>query len=161
MAQDPQQIGKYQIVELIGRGGMGAVYKAFDPAIRRNVAIKAIDKSSLEEEERAYILARFRHEAQAVGRLVHPRIIAVYDYGEDGDFTFMVMELVQGKSLYEHLKQGATYDLREVAEIIAQELEDPRVQRVTVSGASVSKDLSNATLYVTLPADAEIGRAHV
>ncbi len=123
MAQDPDQIGKYQIVELIGRGGMGAVYKAFDPSIRRNVAIKAIDKGSIEEEERTYILARFRHEAQAVGRLVHPRIIAVYDYGEDGDFTYMVMELVQGKSLHEHLKQGATYDLREVAEIIRQLLD--------------------------------------
>lgn len=123
MAQDPDRIGKYEIVELIGRGGMGAVYKGFDPAIRRNVAIKAINKESLDEEERAYILARFRHEAQAVGRLVHPRIIAVYDYGEDGDFTYMVMELVQGKSLYEHLKQGATYDLREVAEIIRQLLD--------------------------------------
>jgi len=123
MAQDPDHIGKYEIVELIGRGGMGAVYKGFDPAIRRNVAIKAINKESLDEEERAYILARFRHEAQAVGRLVHPRIIAVYDYGEDGDLTYMVMELVQGKSLYEHLKQGATYDLREVAEIIRQLLD--------------------------------------
>ena len=123
MAQDPGFIGKYQVVELIGRGGMGAVYKGFDPAIRRNVAIKAINKESLEEEERAYILARFRHEAQAVGRLVHPRIVAVHDYGEDGDFTYMVMELVQGKSLFEHLKQGATYDLREVSEIIRQLLD--------------------------------------
>ena len=123
MAQDPDYIGKYQIVELIGRGGMGAVYKAFDPAIRRNVAIKAINKNNVEEADRAYILSRFRHEAQAVGRLVHPRIIAVYDYGEDGDFTYMVMELVQGKSLHEHLKQGATYDLREVAEIIRQLLD--------------------------------------
>ncbi len=123
MAQDPDRIGKYQIVEPIGRGGMGAVYKAFDPAIRRNVAIKAINKDSLEEAERAYLLARFRHEAQAVGRLVHPRIIAVYDYGEDGDFTYIVMELVQGKSLDEHLKQGATYDLREVAEIMRQLLD--------------------------------------
>jgi serine/threonine-protein kinase len=123
MAQDPDQIGKYQIVELIGRGGMGAVYKAFDPAIRRHVAIKAINKESFDDADRAYILSRFRHEAQAVGRLVHPRIIAVYDYGEDGNFTYMVMELVQGKSLYEHLKQGATYDLREVAEIIRQLLD--------------------------------------
>ena len=123
MAQDPDHIGKYEIVELIGRGGMGAVYKAFDPAIRRHVAIKAINKGNFDEADRAYILARFRHEAQAVGRLVHPRIIAVYDYGEDGNFTYMVMELVQGKSLYEHLKQGATYDLREVAEIIRQLLD--------------------------------------
>jgi serine/threonine-protein kinase len=123
MAQDPDQIGKYQIVELIGRGGMGAVYKAFDPAIRRHVAIKVINKESFDDADRAYILSRFRHEAQAVGRLVHPRIIAVYDYGEDGNFTYMVMELVQGKSLYEHLKQGATYDLREVSEIIRQLLD--------------------------------------
>lgn len=123
MAQDPEYIGKYQILEPIGRGGTGTVYKGFDPAIRRNVAIKAINKGSIEEAERAYMLARFRHEAQAVGRLVHPRIIAVYDYGEDGDFTYIVMELVQGKSLHEHLKQGATYDLREVAEIIRQLLD--------------------------------------
>jgi response regulator RpfG family c-di-GMP phosphodiesterase len=123
MAQDPDYIGKYQILGQIGRGGMGAVYKGFDPAIRRHVAIKAIDKSSLEEAELAYIMARFRHEVQAVGRLVHPRIIAVYDYGEDGNYTYIVMELVEGKSLFEHLKQGATYDLREVAEIIRQLLD--------------------------------------
>jgi len=123
MAQDPDYLGKYQILEQIGRGGMGAVYKGFDPAIRRNVAVKAINKSSLEEAELTYMMARFRHEAQAVGRLVHPRIIAVYDYGEDGDYAYIVMELVEGKSLLEHLKQGATYDLREVAEIIRQLLE--------------------------------------
>jgi serine/threonine-protein kinase len=123
MAQHPDRVGKYQILELIGRGGMGAVYKGFDPAIRRNVAIKAINKATLDQAELAYFMARFRHEAQAVGRLVHPRVIAVYDYGEDGDCTYIVMELVQGKSLYEHLRQGASYDLREVGEIIRQLLD--------------------------------------
>ncbi|NIM28656.1 MAG: 30S ribosome-binding factor RbfA [Gammaproteobacteria bacterium] len=60
---------------------------------------------------------------------------------------------------YSRSERVADQIQREVAEIIAQELEDPRVQRVTVSGASVSKDLSNATLYVTLPADADVERA--
>ncbi len=119
----PQKIGKYEVQGILGRGGMGTVYKAFDPAIHRQVAIKTITKSALDPSELQYAIARFRHEAQAVGRLTHPRIAAIYDYGEDVDLAFIVMELVNGKSLYEHLQNKAKFDLAEIGEIVRQLLD--------------------------------------
>jgi serine/threonine protein kinase len=119
----PDKIGKYEIQGILGRGGMGAVYKGFDPAISRAVAIKTIVKSSLDEGELQHLVARFRHEAQVVGRLAHPGIVQIYDYGEDDELAYIVMELVNGKSLHEHLLQNASYDLREVGEIIRQLLD--------------------------------------
>ena len=119
----PKNIGKYEVQGILGRGGMGTVYKAFDPAIHRQVAIKTITKSALEPSELQYAIARFRHEAQAVGRLTHPRIAAIFDYGEDLDIAYIVMELVHGKSLYDHLQNKAKFDLTEVGEIVRQLLD--------------------------------------
>jgi len=119
----PAKIGKYEIQGVLGRGGMGAVFKGFDQAISRAVAIKTIAKSSLDAGELEHLLARFRHEAQVVGRLAHPGIVQIYDYGEDEDLAYIVMELVNGKTLHEHLLQHANYDLREVGEIIGQVLD--------------------------------------
>jgi eukaryotic-like serine/threonine-protein kinase len=119
----PEIIGKYEIQEEIGRGGMGVVYKGYDPAIARSVAVKAIAKSSLDPEDLKYVMGRFRHEAQAVGRLAHPRIVQIFDYGEDDQIAYIVMELVNGKTLHQHLKQGDTYEIRESGEIIRQLLD--------------------------------------
>lgn len=119
----PQKIGKYEIQGVLGRGGMGVVYRAFDPAIHRQVAIKTITKSAMDPSELQYAIARFRHEAQAVGRLTHPRIAAIYDYGEDEELAYIVMELVHGKSLYDHLQNRAKFDLAEIGEIIRQLLD--------------------------------------
>ena len=102
---------------------MGVVYKAFDPAIHRQVAIKTITKSVMDPSELQYAIARFRHEAQAVGRLTHPRIAAIYDYGEDENLAYIVMELVHGRSLYDHLQNKAKFDLAEIGEIIRQLLD--------------------------------------
>ncbi len=119
----PKKIGKYEVQGILGRGGMGVVYKAFDPAIHRQVAIKTITKSAMDPSELQYAIARFRHEAQAVGRLTHPRIAAIYDYGEEEDLAYIVMELVHGKSLYEHLQNKAKFELAEIGEIVRQLLD--------------------------------------
>lgn len=119
----PKNIGKYEVQGILGRGGMGVVYKAFDPAIYRQVAIKTITKSAMDPSELQYAIARFRHEAQAVGRLTHPRIAAIFDYGEDDNIAYIVMELVNGKSLYEHLQNKAKFELAEIGEIIRQLLD--------------------------------------
>ena len=119
----PKNIGKYEVQGILGRGGMGVVYKAFDPAIHRQVAIKTITKSAMDASELQYAIARFRHEAQAVGRLTHPRIAAIFDYGEDDNIAYIVMELVNGKSLYEHLQNKAKFELSEIGEIIRQLLD--------------------------------------
>ncbi len=119
----PQKIGKYEIQDVLGKGGMGSVYRGFDPAISRAVAIKAISKASVGADDLKHIIQRFRHEAQAVGRLVHPRIVQIYDYGEDDAVAYIVMELVNGKTLAQHLKQEVSYEIREVGEIIRQLLD--------------------------------------
>jgi len=119
----PSTIGKYQIQGVLGQGGMGIVYRAFDPAIHRPVAVKTITKSALDPSDLQYVLTRFRHEAQAVGRLTHPRITAIYDYGEDMDIAYIVMELVNGQSLFHHIQNQAKFGLKEIGEMIRQLLD--------------------------------------
>ena len=77
------KLGKYEIKRELGKGAMGVVYEGFDPVIQRTVAIKTILPAQLKGTEAADILARFKREAQAAGRLNHPGIVAVYDYGEE------------------------------------------------------------------------------
>ncbi len=119
----PITIGKYQVQGVLGQGGMGTVYKAFDPQIQRTVAIKTVLKSSLDAADLQYALTRFRHEAQAVGRLNHSRIAAIYDYGEEIEIAYIVREIVSGKSLFQHMQSSARFDLREIGEIIRQLLD--------------------------------------
>src|SRR5262245_7886626 len=89
-------IGKYRILELIGRGGMGAVYKALDPVLRRVVAIKVIaDTVTVTDALRA----RFFREARAAANLSHRNIVTVYDLGEDDEQLFLVMEYLDGEEL--------------------------------------------------------------
>ncbi|MGA7595955.1 MAG: protein kinase [Gallionella sp.] len=115
---EPQKIGKYEVRAELGRGAMGTVFKCFDPLISRWVAIKAIVKATLDPAELQQYINRFRHEAQAVGKLVHPRIVQIYDYGENEQLAYIVMELVNGKSLQAHLLNGASFSLPEIVQII-------------------------------------------
>ena len=116
-------IGKYEIQGVLGEGGMGVVYKALDPFIRRLVAIKTIEKARLDAAAQRMGMVRFRNEAQAAGRLLHPGIVAVYDYGEDDEVAYIVMEYVRGKSLHEHLSHETRYDLAEAWQILSQLLD--------------------------------------
>jgi serine/threonine-protein kinase len=117
------RIGKYEIEGVLGEGGMGVVYKALDPFIRRLVAIKAVEKARLDAATQRIGMVRFRNEAQAAGRLVHPGIVAVYDYGEDEELAYIVMEYVRGKSLHQHLANETQYDLAEAWQILGQLLD--------------------------------------
>jgi serine/threonine-protein kinase len=107
----PVQLGKYVITATLGRGAMGVVYKAFDPNIRRVVALKTIRKDALLEDFSANRAARFRNEAQAAGRLGHPGIVAVYDYGEEGDIAYIAMEYVEGHDLADYFKRGVRFEV--------------------------------------------------
>ncbi len=116
----PEKIGKYAVEGILGRGGMGVVYKCYDEAIDRRIAIKAITKSDMDSDELKHAIERFRHEAKAVGRLMHPNIVQIYDYAEDDQLAYIVMELVKGRTLLEHFKAGKTYQLNESGEILRQ-----------------------------------------
>ncbi len=120
MAQHPQAIGKYQVTRALGKGAMGMVYEGFDPVIERKVAIKTILPEFLVAAELEEAVARFKREAQAGGRLQHPGIVGVYEYGNDGDMAFIVMEYVEGAELKRILSQGTRYDLIDVFEIMKQ-----------------------------------------
>ena len=120
----PHHLGKYEITEVLGQGAMGVVYKGFDPGIRRTVAIKTIRRELVEgERAAAAMLARFRNEAQAAGKLAHPGIVAVYDYGEDASVAYIAMEYVEGNSLREYIGRGARFAERDAVSIMSQLLE--------------------------------------
>ena len=116
----PESIGKYSIARALGRGAMGMVYEGFDPVIERRVAIKTILSEYLEAAEMQEAVARFKREAQAGGRLQHPGIVAVYEYGEANDMAYIVMEYVAGQELKKVLAEGPKPELIEIFEIMKQ-----------------------------------------
>jgi len=97
-------LGAYRILAPLGAGGMGEVYRAHDPKLDREVAIKVLPKEMSSDPER---IARFQREARALATLQHPNIASVYGFEEDGIQRFLVMELVEGQDLSERLKGGS------------------------------------------------------
>ncbi|QJR09155.1 Serine/threonine-protein kinase PknD [Usitatibacter rugosus] len=119
----PGRIGRYDVQSVLGKGAAGTVYRGFDSGIKRAVAIKVVVKGELDPSDQDYVLQRFRHEAQAVGRLMHPRIAAIYDFLEDDEMACIVMELVEGRPLDKHLHEVPQYGFREAWEILRQLLD--------------------------------------
>jgi eukaryotic-like serine/threonine-protein kinase len=113
--------GRYEIVGELGRGAMGVVYKATDPVIGRTVAVKTI-KLSAEGTglTRPELLARFQTEARAAGLLTHPNIVVVFDAGEEEGLYYIIMELVEGRSLQALLDDGHSFPLPRVLRIMEQ-----------------------------------------
>ncbi len=104
MEKTPRRVGRYEVIELIGQGAMGKVYKAQDPNIGRVVAVKVIRPELLSQSET--FLARFRRETQAAGRLSHPNIVVVHDAEIKGELSYMVMEYLEGHALSDIIGQG-------------------------------------------------------
>ncbi len=96
--------GRYVIQELLGQGGMSAVYKASDPNLKRVVAIKLIHPHLAMDNQ---FVQRFEEEAAAVASLRHPNIVQVYDFNSDKDVAYMVLEFIPGETLQDHLKRLA------------------------------------------------------
>jgi hypothetical protein len=109
-----RQVGRYQILERLGRGGMATVFKAHDPGIGRDVAIKFLHASLCEDAD---CRARFLREGRAAGGLSHPNIVTVYDVGEIEGRPYMAMELLEGSVLSEVLHAGQPLPLRDVVQI--------------------------------------------
>ena len=115
-------IGRYEIRGRLGAGAMGQVLDAFDPVIERRAALKLLPRPAADDAEGAENLARFKREAQAAGRLNHPNIVAVYDYGEDAQSAWIAMELVEGGTLKDLMDRGDRFPLPQVARIMEQVL---------------------------------------
>ena len=157
------RLGKYVIRRELGKGAMGVVYEGFDPVIERTVAIKTILPQQLSVEEASHVLARFKREAQAAGRLNHPGIVAVYDYGEvvaDEDHTmvaggaaeaarqkvaFIAMEFVKGRELREFFEANERFALKDVDRLMGEILD--ALGHAHANGV-VHRDMKPANLIV-------------
>ena len=126
----PEKLGKYRVTGVLGEGAMGVVYRGFDPDIRRVVALKTVRRlgggSGHDGAEAAQqSAARFRNEAQAAGRLMHPGIVGVYDFGEttDGRVAYIAMEYVEGHTLSAYLSRRVRFTDADIASLGQQLLD--------------------------------------
>ncbi len=117
---DISTLGKYEVRREIGRGAMGVVYEGYDPLIKRVVALKTIRPDQLKGEDSGTVIARFRREAQAAGRLSHPNIVSIHDFGEDAGVWFIAMEYVKGRELKECFDGNERFKTADVVRIMSQ-----------------------------------------
>src|SRR5216684_2585658 len=103
MLQPDAMLGPYRIVSLLGEGGMGAVYRAKDTRLGRDVAVKILTALTLSDQER---VQRFEQEARATGMLNHPNLLTIYDVGNENGTAYIVSELLEGETLRERLERG-------------------------------------------------------
>jgi serine/threonine-protein kinase len=136
------QVGKFKIVGKLGHGAMGEVFRALDPVLGREVAIKVVT-GKLSEDERAR--DRFQREAQAAAQLNHPNIITVYDFGEEQGMAYMAMELLEGQDLRELLAKGTLTRLDDKVAIMEQILDGLAFAH---AGGVVHRDLKPGNVHV-------------
>jgi len=114
-----QRFGRYTVVGELGRGAMGTVYRAVDPLIEREVAVKTL-LPNLAEHEQSEVRERFLREARSAGRLNHPNIVTIFDVGEQDGVVYIAMELLRGSSLAQLLREPDRLPFERIADIVAQ-----------------------------------------
>ena len=136
------RLGPYEIGGMIGAGGMGQVYRARDPRLGRDVAIKTLSGAEAADPER---VRRFETEAGAAGTLDHPNLLVVYDVGREGAVSYIVSELLEGETLRERLRNGAVPERQAIdyAMQIAQGLAAAHERGI------VHRDLKPENLFLT------------
>ncbi len=141
----PKKLGKYEVTRVLGKGAMGIVYEGNDPVIERRVAIKTVHKALLEGDGGQELLARFKREAQAAGRLMHQNIVAVYEYGEEQGTPFIAMEFIEGKELKDYIKEQARFEVSQVVDIMEQTLS---AMDYVHAGGVVHRDMKPANIIL-------------
>ncbi len=111
-----QTIGRYEIIEKIGDGGMAAVFLAHDPILNRDVAVKVLPPSLLKEDD---LIQRFQREAQTIANLEHRAIVPVHDHGKDEQGPYLVMRHMRGGSLYDKLQRGPL-SIKEASDVLSR-----------------------------------------
>ena len=118
-----KSLGRYQVRGVLGKGAMGLVYDGFDPKLNRQVAIKTILTGTLDEATARHYSMRFKREVRAVARLNHPNIVQVYDFGNEGDLAYIVMEYIKGKELKDHFEAKERFDLKTIFRLMTELLD--------------------------------------
>ncbi len=134
--------GRYKVIEKLGEGTSGTLYKAHDPIIDRLVAVKVLHKQHVQNQE---FLSRFVKEAKAVGRLSHPGIVTVYDVGEDHGTVYIAMELIDGKPLDEAVKDEPL----SLREIVAFGVDVARALQVAHDEGIVHRDIKPPNILIS------------
>src|SRR5436853_2240795 len=136
------QLGSHEITALLGKGGMGEVYRARDTKLKREVAIKILPDEFSTDKER---VSRFQREAEVLASLNHPNIAGIYDLEEANGTRFLVLELVDGETLAERIQRGGipTEEALGIAEHIRQALEAAHEKGI------VHRDLKPANIMIT------------
>jgi len=121
MSQSKPRLGRYEILEELGRGAMGIVYKGRDPKLDRLTAIKTIRfTDDFDEDQAAKIREQFYREAEVVAKLSHPNIVTIYDVGEDLDLSYLAMEYLEGESLETYARKEQLLSIRKTIDVTAQ-----------------------------------------
>ncbi|HEY5293705.1 MAG TPA: protein kinase [Burkholderiales bacterium] len=145
-------LGRYRIVGELGRGAMGTVYRAHDPLIDRDVAIKTLHPD-LPEDVIAELRERFLREAKSAGRLNHPNIVTIFDVGEQDGVAYMAMELLEGRSLQQILAESPRLPFQTVADLVAQIADAlDRAQQLGI----VHRDVKPANIVVSASGHAKL-----
>jgi serine/threonine protein kinase len=119
--EDASRFGRYEVIDILGEGSMGTVFRGRDPRLEREVALKTIRlDAATSESRRKELLELLRHEAVTIARLSHPNIVAVYDMGDTRESAFVAMELVDGVSLGEYLRAHGPLSPEELVPLGAQ-----------------------------------------
>ena len=154
MSDVPKKLGKYQIRRAVGKGAMGVVYEGFDPIIDRVVAIKTIKKDELDHDEAEEHSRRFLIEAKAAGRLNHRNIVGIYDYGEEGGLSFIVMEFVQGKELKSFFSARHPFSMSQVVRLMGELLD---ALGYSHSRGVIHRDVKPDNIFVTDDGSVKLG----
>ncbi|MCG6917107.1 MAG: serine/threonine protein kinase [Deltaproteobacteria bacterium] len=121
LSQSKPRLGRYEILEELGRGAMGIVYKGRDPKLDRLTAIKTIRfTDDFDEDQADKIREQFYREAEVVAKLSHPNIVTIYDVGEDLDLSYLAMEYLEGESLETYARKEQLLPIRKTIDVTAQ-----------------------------------------
>ena len=154
MADSPKKIGKYDLIDVLGRGAMGVVYRGHDPYVDRPVAIKVATNADVESTQ-GVARRMFINEARSAGRLDHPNVLKVYEAGEDNDQPYMVMEYIHGgDTLRNYCKSDTLLPIPTVVRIVRQSAD--ALDYAHTQGV-LHRDIKPANIMLTKDGAAKIG----